>query len=325
MHAIVVEALGDAGELHWLERPDPTPGPGQVLVKVGLTSVNFADIQARRGAGAGLAKTPFTPGLDAMGTIVAVGEGVPAARIGERVACNPDGGSYAELVVARATLAYRMDDGIPDEAAASSTVLVTAYNLLMLATRMQPGETVLVHAAAGGVGSVAVQMARALGAGKVFATAGGPRKVALARELGADLAIDYTHDDFAAILTEATGGKGVDAILDAVGGEVFERGFPILAEFGRYAIYGQSSGGAAATVRVDALHRANRAVVGYSSGHYRRSRAEKLTPAAEAAYGLVRDGKVRILEGGRYPLSDAAAAHRLVESRASTGRVFLTV
>jgi NADPH:quinone reductase len=324
MFAIVVDAFGEADQLQWREVPDPVPWPGNVAVKVGLTSVNFADIQARRGVGGAGAQVPFTPGLDAMGTIVALGEGVTDRHVGQRVAVNPDGGSYAEIVVARSVLTYPMDDAISNEAAASPTVLVTAYNLLTLAGRLQAGESVLVHSAAGGVGSVAVQMARELGAGSIFATVGSPQKVALVQGLGADIVIDTSSEDFAETIKAQTGGAGVDVILDAVGGPTLERGLPVLAEFGRYAIYGQSSGMTAST-RVDGLHRGNRAVIGYSSGHYRRKRPAALLPAATAAYELVRHGRISILEGARYALCDAAAAHRFVESRASTGRVFLSV
>jgi len=324
MHAIVVEAVGDPSVLQWKEVPDPKPGAGQVAIRVGLTSVNFADIQQRRGTGAAVAKTPFTPGLDCMGTIVALGEGVLNLRVGQRVSASPDAGSYAEIVIARDMLTFPVDGAISDEAAASATVLVTAYNLLMMAARLQQGESVLIHAAAGGVGSTAVQMAKALGAGKVFATAGGAAKVKLAQKLGADVAIDYLNDDFARAITEATGGKGVDVVLDAVGGDVFAKGLPILANFGRYCVYGQS-GGSPGSLTTDLLHRTNRAVLGYSSGHYRRNRPAAIKPGMEAAFQLVRDGQVRILDGGRIPLRDAAKAHELVESRASTGRVFLTV
>ncbi len=138
------------------------------------------------------------------------------------------------------------------------------------------------------------------------------------------MAIDYRRDDFAAIVKAETGGTGVDLILDAIGGSVFEAGFPVLAAFGRYVIYGQASD-ATATARVDGLHRTNRAILGYSSGHYRRTRGAALAPAVAAAYDLVRSDSIRILEGGRFPLRDAAAAHRLVESRTTTGRVFLTL
>jgi NADPH:quinone reductase len=259
-----------------------------------------------------------------MGTIVALGEGAQGLKIGQRVATSPDGGSNAEIVIARDLLTFPVDDKISDEAAASPTVLVTAYNLLMLAARLQQGESVLVHAAAGGVGSVAVQMAKALGAGKVYATAGSEKKLQIARELGADLAIDYTKDDFAKAISDATGGKGVDVVLDAVGGDVFAKSLPVLANFGRYCVYGQSSG-SPGSLTTDNLHRSNRAVLGYSSGHYRRNRPAAIKPGMDAALALVREGKVKILSGGTFPLREASKAHALVESRASIGRVFLTV
>jgi NADPH2:quinone reductase len=323
MHAVVVEAVGGPDALQWKEWNEPKPGAGEVAVKVAMSSVNFADIQQRRGTGAHAAKTPFIPGLDCMGTIVAVGDGVADLRVGQRVTTSPDAGSYAEVVVARALLTFPVD-GIADEAAASPTVLVTAYNLVTLVARMQPGESILIHAAAGGVGSTAVQMAKALGAGKIFATAGGPQKVKIAKECGADVAIDYTSDDFAKIVKDGTGGKGVDIVLDAVGGDVFAKGLPALADFGRYCVYGQSSG-SPGSLTTDQLHRSNRCVLGYSSGHYRRNRPAVIRPGMEGALKLVREGKVKILTGGRFPLRDASKAQQLVESRASTGRVFLTV
>jgi NADPH2:quinone reductase len=322
MHAVVVEETGGPEKLLWLERPEPVPGPGQVAVRVKLTSVNFADINARRGVG--VTPTPFTPGLDGMGTVVAVGDGVTKVRAGDRVSVNPDGGSYAEVVLAREELVFPVDTSISDEAAASVTALVTAWNILHMVARIQPGESVLVHAAAGGVGSLLVQTARAAGAGKIFATAGSPAKLEIARGFGADVAIDYTKDDFAPIVREGTGGKGVDVIADAIGGDVFAKGMDALAFFGRMVTYGQS-GGHHGELSTDRLHRQNQAVLGYSSGHYRRNRPAALRPAVEGAFKLVAAGKVRILEGGRFPLRDAGKAQELVLSRASTGRVFLTV
>jgi NADPH2:quinone reductase len=321
VHAVVVEETGGAEKLLWRERPEPRPGPGQVAVRIALTSVNFADIQARRGTG--VTKTPFTPGLDGMGTVVAVGADVARVRVGERVAVNPDDGSYAEVVLAREELVYAVGPAISDEAAASVTVLVTAWNILNTVARLQAGETVLIHAAAGGVGSVLVQMAKALGVARIFATAGSPAKLEIARGFGADVAIDYTKDDFAKVVSAETNGGGVDVICDAIGGEVFAKGLGVLAFFGRHVVYGQSSG-AHGALTTDLLHRSNRAVLGYSSGHYRRNRPAALRPAAEGAFALVAAGTVRILEGGRFPLREAAKAHQLVESRASAGRVFLS-
>lgn len=321
MHAVVVEETGGPEKLLWRERPEPVPGPGMVAVRLGLTSVNFADIQARRGTG--VTKTPFTPGLDGMGTVIAVGEGVKRVRAGDRVSVNPDDGSYAEVVLAREILVFPVDASISDEAAASITVLVTAWNILHLVARILPGETVLIHAAAGGVGSVLVQMAREAGAGRIFATAGSPAKLEIARGFGADVVIDYTTDDFSKIVLDATEKRGVDVICDAIGGEVFAKGLEALAFFGRHVVYGQS-GGSHGSLTTDLLHRSNRAVLGYSSGHYRRNRPLALAPAVEGAFELVAAGKVRILEGGRFALKDAAKAHELVQSRASSGRVFLT-
>jgi NADPH2:quinone reductase len=321
MHAIVVEHTGGPEQLLWVERPEPVPGPGQIAVRIALTSVNFADIQARRGAG--VTKTPFTPGLDGMGTVVAIGSGVTRVKPGDRVSVNPDDGSYAEVVLAREELVFPVSAEISDEAAASVTVLVTAWNMLHMVARVQPDETVLVHAAAGGVGSVLVQMAKAHGVARIFATAGSAEKLEIARGFGADVAIDYTRDDFAQIVSDETKTRGVDVIFDALGGETFAKGLGVLAPFGRHVVYGQSGGGPGA-LTTDLLHRTNRAVLGYSSGHYRRNRPLKLALAVEKSFELVAAGKVRILEGGRFGLRDCGQAQELVLSRKSTGRVFLT-
>jgi NADPH2:quinone reductase len=321
MRAVVVEETGGPDNLLWVERPEPVPGPGYVAVRIVLTSVNFADIQARRGAG--MTKTPFTPGLDGMGVVSAIGAGVTRVKPGDRVSVNPDNDSYAEVVLAREELVFPIAPAISDEAAASITVLVTAWNMLHMVARVQPNETVLIHAAAGGVGSVLVQMAKAHGVARIFATAGSAAKLEIARGFGADVAIDYAKDDFAAIVSDETKGRGVDAIFDAIGGETFAKGLGVLAPFGRHVVYGQSGGGPG-SLTTDLLHRTNRAVLGYSSGHYRRNRPLELAPAVEASFALVAAGKVAILEGGRFALRDCGRAHDLVQSRRSVGRVFLT-
>ncbi len=323
MHAIVVQRTGDASVLEWSEKPDPAPGPGQVTIDVTLTGVNFADVMRRRGGYRG-GPPPFTPGLDCSGTIRAIGDGVTDLRPGQRVAAFPDDGGYAEIAVARPVLTYALPDAVPDEAGASLTMLVTAYNLLATAASLAPGETVLIHSAAGGVGTIAVQMARALGAGTIVAVAGGAEKVELAHGLGADVTIDHTREDVAEAVRAATHGRGVDVVLDAVGGPTFDATLPLLAEFGRYCIYGQASGDAG-TAKTNVLHAGNRAVIGYSTGGYRAARPEKLRAGVEGAFALVAAGKVRIIEGARFALRDAADAHRHVESRASHGKVLLTV
>ncbi|HEX3551412.1 MAG TPA: zinc-binding dehydrogenase [Candidatus Elarobacter sp.] len=323
MHAIVVARTGDASVLEWVEKPDPVPGPGQITIDVTLSGVNFADVMRRRGGYRG-GPPPFTPGLDCAGTVRAVGAGVEGLRPGQRVAAFPDDGGYAEIAVARPVLTYALPDAVPDEAGASLTMLVTAYNLLATAAHVQPGESVVIHSAAGGVGTIALQMARALGAGTIIAVAGGAEKGEIAHGLGADVTIDHSRDDVPERVGAATHGRGADVVLDAVGGATFDATLPLLAEFGRYCIYGQASG-EPGTVKTNVLHTGNRAVIGYSTGGYRAARPEKLRPGVEGAFALVAADKVRIIEGARFALRDAAAAHRHVESRASHGKVLLSV
>ncbi len=323
MHAIVVSRTGDASVLEWAEKPDPVPGPGHLTIDVTLSGVNFADIMRRRGGYRG-GPPPFTPGLDCAGTVRAVGEGVQGFRVGQRVAAFPDDGGYAEIAVTRPVLAYALPDGVPDEAGASLTMLVTAYNLLASVGRLRRGESVLVHSAAGGVGTLALQMAKALGAGRVVGVAGGAEKTQLARELGADVVIDHATEDVGERVRAAVGERGIDVVLDAVGGATFDATLPLLAEFGRYCIYGQASG-EPGTVKTNVLHGGNRAVLGYSTGGYRAARPEALRAGVEGAFALVASGQVRIVEGAGFALRDAADAHRHVESRASRGKVFLTI
>jgi len=322
VHAIVVDRVGDPSVLAWREVPDPVPGPGELTIRVVATGVNFADVMRRRGGYRG-GPPPFTPGLDCVGTVAALGEGVRELQVGQRVAAFPDAGSYVEIALARPVLTYPVPDGVSDDAAASLTVLVTAYNTLAAVARLQKGETVVITSGAGGVGSTAIQVARALGAGRIIATAGGAGKAAQARESGADVAIDHTTaGDLAAAVRDANGGRAVDVIVDAVAGDTFNQLLPALATYGRYVIYGMASG-KPGTVATDVLHNGNRAVLGYTTGGYRAERPEGLRPGVEAAFGMVARGDVRVAVGKRFPLREAPEAQRFVESRASTGKVLL--
>jgi NADPH:quinone reductase len=323
MKAVVVTQFGGPEVLAWQEVPAPTPGPGQVLIRTEATGVNFADIKTRMGTYHGAGKPPVIPGLDVAGRIAAVGPGVTGFQEGERVAAFCNVGGYAEYVAVPALLTWAVPEEIDlAQAAAFPTVGVTAYNLLTLAGRLTPGETVLVHAAAGGVGSTAVQLAKLLGAGTVIGTVGNDAKADLARSLGCDHVINYRREPFAARVGELTGAAGADLILDAVAGEVFESSLSCLAPFGRLIMYGISSG-VAGTARSDQLHSTNRAVIGYSSGHYRRHRPQALVPAGDTVLRYMREGRLRFVIGGRFPMSEAAEAHRLIESRQSVGKILL--
>ncbi|HKB89745.1 MAG TPA: NADPH:quinone oxidoreductase family protein [Opitutaceae bacterium] len=324
MHVIQVDAYGDASVLKWCERPEPVPGRGEVAIRVQATSVNFADIMSRRGGYSAGSKPPFVPGLDCTGTIAAVGPGVTGLAIGQRVAAFPDQGSYGEVVIARDILTYPLNASVSVEAGASLVILVTAYNLLHQAARLLAGETVLIHAGAGGVGSIAIQVARAMGAGRIFATVGDASKFAIAQSAGADVVINYRTEDVGRRILAETQEKGVDVILDSVAGDTFTNSLPALAPFGRYVIYGQASG-SPGTLQTPVLHRENRAVIGYSTGTTRKRRPEALRAPVEAVFGMVAQGKIKVLIGARFPLKDAAKAHELVESRHSTGKVLLDV
>jgi NADPH2:quinone reductase len=320
MKAIVVEQNGPPEHLRYQEVPEPCPGPDEVLVRTTLTSLNYADVQARRGGYEAGSPPPFIPGLDAVGVIEALGAGVEGLRVGQRVAVFTSGGSYAEKVLAKAVLTYPVPDELSDEAVSGLTALVTAYNTLTWAGRLQQNESVLVHAAAGGVGSLAVQMAKALGAGLVIGTVGHPAKAGFVRSLGADAVVGY--EGFAEQVLERTQQKGADLILDSVAGEVFSQGMRCLAPFGRLVVYGHASG-QAGSFETRPLHRQTKAVIGYSSGHYRRNRPELLRPTVEAVFALLRSGRIRLHIGARYKLEQAAQAHTLMESRQSTGKILL--
>jgi NADPH2:quinone reductase len=268
----------------------------------------------------GGAKPPYIPGLDCVGTVIAVGSNVRSFRVGQRVAAFADGGSYAEVVLAKESLAFAVPDGAKDEAVSSILVLVTAWNLVQLAGRLAEGESVLVHSAAGGVGSTAIQLARAFGAKKIFGTVSDAAKKSFALDCGADEVFELR--DFVAATKEATGGRGVDLILDSTAGEVFGDSLGVLAPFGRIVVYGQASG-SPGTVRTDQLVGTDRSVIGYSSGHYRGNRPEAVRLAGEGALQMAAKGKIQLKVGARYPLHDAAEAHQLIESRKSCGKILL--
>lgn len=323
MKAVVITAIGGPEVLDYHDQPDPRPGQGEVLIKTEATSVNFADILMREGRYHAPVTPPAIPGLDVTGTVVQVGPGVGGVQAGQRVSAFSGRGTYAEYVVAPAVLTWPVPEGVDVEAAAAFPTLgITAYNLLTLVTRLQEGESVLIHAAAGGVGTTAVQLARFLGAGTVIGTVGSDEKRALPAELGCNHIINYRQEDFANRVMELTEGRGVDIILDSVAGPSFGKNFECLAPFGRLGVYGIASG-EPGRVASDQLHSSNRAVLGYSSGHYRHHRPKALRPPGDAVIELLRLGKLRFIIGGRFPLREAAAAQELVESRRSTGKVLL--
>ncbi|MBX6378160.1 MAG: zinc-binding dehydrogenase [Clostridia bacterium] len=322
---MLVRAFGGPEELEYTNVADPEPGPGQVLIEVAMAGVNFADIMARRGKYHAGGTPPFVPGLDVAGRVAALGPGVEGLRVGQRVAAFPETGSYAQLTVARREFVFPVPDAVDDETAAAFPVVAcTAYALLSSVARLRAGEVVLVHAAAGGVGTTAVQLARLLGASRVIGTVGSDEKAELVHALGADAVVNYRSADYADRLRSAVGERGVDVILNSVAGEVLERDLEVLAPFGRLVVFGQASGSPGRVLSTQ-LHATSRAVLGYSLGTARRLRPASVRPLAEAVLRLLATGQLRIVVGRRFRLEEAAEAHRWVESRRSTGKVLLVV
>lgn len=325
MKVITVTEFGSADVLRLEERPRPEPSPNEVLIQVVNTSVNFADIKARQGRYHGVGQPPFVPGLDVAGIVVKTGARVQHLEVGTPVVAFPQGESYAEYVVASPDLVFSLPSDIDWEtAAALPTVGFTAYKLLHDVGRIEAGENILIHAAAGGVGTTAIQLARILGAQQIFGTVGRDDKKAIAEAAGADYVINYTKEDFVKEIQNRTNGQGVDLILDSIGGPISERSMDILAPFGRLVHFGSASG-EDATIRIGDLHGSCRAILGFSLGTARAKRPEVLQSAAQTVLELVKRGQLTMYIGRKYPLEDAAHAHRWIESRASTGKILLEV
>ncbi|MED1801011.1 quinone oxidoreductase family protein [Brevibacillus porteri] len=324
MKAILVTELGGPETMKYTEVEMPTMSPTQVLIRVEMTSVNFADIKSRYGK-KGAAKLPFIPGLDATGVIEQVGAEVQSLKVGQRVIAFPANGSYAEYIVADESLTFALPDHIRTETAAACPVVsFTSYQLLAKVARIAKGETVLIHAAAGGIGTTAIQLAKLLGAGRVIGTVGNEAKAELALSAGADHVICNDREDFVEKVRELTDGAGADVILDSISGTVSERSLECLAWYGRLVHFGNASGEIGQIKTID-LHASCRSVLGFSFGTTRKLRPNLLQDTAKQVLEYLANGQLDIKIGKHFALEDAASAHAWVESRASTGKVLLDV
>ncbi|MFB6303096.1 MAG: zinc-binding alcohol dehydrogenase family protein [Haloferacaceae archaeon] len=321
MRVVEATAHGDPSVLSVGEASRPAPDAGEVRIAVERAGVNFADVEKRRGRYPDAPTPPYVPGIEVAGRIDAVGPGVDRQR-GERVAAILDGGGYAEYAVAAADVLFDLPAGVDPAAAAGIPVqFTTAHNALFEWGDLSSGERVLVHAAAGGVGTAAVQLAADAGA-TVFGTASTAEKLSLAVDLGVDHPIDYTGTDVAARVEEITGGRGVDLVLDGVGGEAFYAGLDALADCGRIVAYGMASG-SVPTVSTPRLLFENQAVLGYHLGHALDHAPKRVRAGMDRLVDRFEAGAVEVVIGREFPLADAAGAHRAVEARETTGKVLL--
>lgn len=317
---IVVEAPGGPEAMKLLDRAIGEPGPGELRIRQFAAGLNFADVYFR--SGLYKAPPPFTPGMEGAGVVEAVGAGVTDLRPGQRVAYPWSMGAYAEVRLISADSVVALPDAISDHQAAAMMLKgLTAHYLLRQTLPLSSGDTILFHAAAGGVGHIVCQWARHLGI-QVIGTAGGPEKCGLVREAGAAHAIDYRAEDFVARTKELTGGKGVKAVFDSVGKDTFMRSLDCLRPFGMLVAFGQSSG---AVPPFDVLALSTKGslyLTRPSLATYVADRDRWRAMAAEL-FSVVASGAVEIDIGQRYPLADAGRAHQDLEGRRTSGASIL--
>lgn len=320
MKAILFDQLGGPEVLKLGDAAKPEVRPGWVLIKNHAIGINFADTLFRQGQYLMKPKLPDTPGLEAAGVIEAVGPGVEHLKPGMRVAAI-GAKTYAEYSLVSASQTMPLPDFVSfAEGAAFPIQVLTAYHMLHTAHQTTPGQTVLVHSAAGGVGIVAVQIAKAAGA-RVIGTVSSDSKIGLVKEYGADAVINYAAQDFAEEALKLTDGKGVDLILDAVGKPTLEKGLRCLVPFGHLMLYGRA-GGPPDPLNLLTLFQKSLKVSGFVL-YTVSAMPGKHREGIENSFQLIGAGKLKLLIGKSFPLAEAAEAHRYMESRQSTGKLVL--
>jgi len=319
VRAVLVPSYGSADVLQVTDVDRPSPGPGQVLVRVAVAGVNYMDVYQRSGTVP--LPTPFAAGVEGVGTVAEIGAGVDDVTTGQRVGWLRGGqGSYAEYVLVDAAMAVPIPDAVSDEVAAAVLMQgVTAQYLATDTYRVQPGDTVLVHAAAGGVGQLLTQVIALLG-GRVIGTVSTEQKAEVARAAGADEVLRY--EEVPARVKELTGGDGVAAVYDGVGGATFDASLASLRPRGVLVVYGTSSG-PTPPLEIPRLNSGGSLYVTRPTVvHYTATR-EALRARTDEMFGWIASGQLRVAIGGRFPLADAARAHHDLEARRTTGKLLL--
>jgi NADPH2:quinone reductase len=313
MRAVQIREFGGPEVLEVVDLPVPEPAANEVLVRVTAAGVNFADTHQRGNEYVAKQTLPMVPGAEVAGV---------REDTGERVVAIVGHGGYAEYAVAPAARCFPVPDGVDDAAALALLMQgLTAWHLYRTAAKVERGEAVVVHSAAGGVGSLATQLGRALGAGRVIATATSEAKRELALELGADVAVDGSPEGLTERLLEANLGEPVDVVFDMAGGAVFDASFDALAPFGRIVVCGIASRHQN-EVRTGKLLRTSRSVVGFWLYHL-LDRPAHVDEALSDLFARAERGELRVVVGGTYPLAEAARAHADLVERRTTGKLIL--
>lgn len=322
MRAVVVDRFMKPEELAVVETPRPILGPGDARISVRAAGCNFSDILMLKGEYQVKPPFPFIPGGEVGGVVDEIGANVVGVAVGDRVMARCALGGYAEEVVTDAASVYRLPANLSFEAgAALPTVYPTSYAALLWRAPVVAGETVLVHAAAGGVGLSAVQISKALGA-RVIATAGGPEKLAIAEQAGADVLIDYRQEDFVPRVLEETEGRGADVIYDSVGGDTTDRSLKCINWNGRLLVIGFASGDIS-SIAMNRVLLKNISLVGLHWSAYPEREPERIDECIEGLFAMAAEGKIDPLISAVYPLDKAGDALRALGSRKTTGKIVL--
>ncbi len=320
MLAIRIHETGGPEKLRLDDIPVPTPAAGEVRIRVEGAGLNFIDTYQRSGLYA--VPLPFTLGAEVGGVVSAVGAGVTGFAVGDRVATAKASGGYAAEALAPAAHVVKIPRGVTTQTAAALMLQgLTAHYLAKDTYPLKAGDTALIHAAAGGVGLLLVQLAKRAGV-RVIATVGAEEKVALARGAGADEIVVYTRDDFAAAARAFTGGQGVDVVYDAVGKDTFTGSVESLRPRGMFVSFGNASGAVPPFAPLLLMQKGSLFFTRPTLAHYTRTTAE-LRSRTEDLFAAVRAGKLNVRIGATFPLAAAADAHRALESRGTTGKVLL--
>ncbi len=320
MKAVRVHEFGGPEVLVYEDTPVPVPGHGEALVKIGASGINYIDVYFRTGQYP--ATPPFTAGQEAAGIVKAVGAGVEGISAGDRVAYEGVPGSYAELAVVPARKLVPLPDGVDSRAGAAVLLQgMTAHYLTRNTYKLGPGDTALIHAAAGGVGLLLIQMAKRAGA-TVIGTVSTDAKAAHAREAGADEVILYTEEDFEAETKRITDGRGVDVVYDSVGKSTFDKSLLCLRPRGTLALFGQASG-AVGPLDMQRLNSGGSLFVTRPSLVHHTLSREELLGRSKDVFDMVGSGELNVRIDREYPLSAAAEAHRRLEGRQSAGKLLL--
>ncbi len=320
MRAIRVSHIGGPEVLELAEIPVPVPKAAEAVVKISVAGVNSIDAQFRDGSLR--TPVPFIPGQEGEGVVTAIGTKAKSLKVGDRVAWSGTLGSYAEYVAAPEEHLVPVPARIPDDQAAASMMHgLTAHYLVNDAHKLKAGETALVHAAAGGVGLLLVQMARAIGA-RVIGTVSSEDKGTLAREAGADEVIVFTKQDFEEKVKRLTSGKGVDVVYDGVGKATFEKNLNVMRLRGMLVLYGMSSGPVPPVDPAKLSEKGSLYMARTTLAHFTATR-EELLARTSALFSLIEQGKLKVRIAKKYPLAEAAQAHRDMEARKVAGKLLL--